>query len=68
MEQEMICLRDKIGEYLCEFAKNDERIYVLDSNLAKSLKTLEFENQFPKRFVECGIAEASAMSIAAGLA
>ena len=65
---EEICLRDKIGEFLCEFAKNDERIYVLDSNLAKSLKTLEFENQFPKRFVECGIAEASAMSIAAGLA
>ena len=68
MEQDMICLRDKIGEYLCEFAKNDERIYVLDSNLAKSLKTLDFEKEFPKRFVECGIAETSAMSIATGLA
>lgn len=68
MEQEMICLRDKIGEFLCEFAQNDDRIYVIDSDLAKSTKTLEFEKAFPKRFVETGIAETSAMSIAAGLA
>ena len=68
MEQEMICLRDKIGEYLCEFAKEDNRIYVLDSDLAKSLKTLQFAKEFPERFVETGIAEASAMSIASGLA
>ena len=38
MNYEMICLRDKIGEYLCEFAENDDRIYVLDSYLAKSTK------------------------------
>ena len=65
---EEICLRDKIGEYLCEFAKNDDRIYCLDSDLAKSLKTLQFAEEFPERFIETGIAEASAMSIAAGLA
>ena len=63
-----ICLRDKIGEFLCEFARNDERIYCLDSDLAKSLKTVQFAEEFPKRFVETGIAEASAMSIASGLA
>ena len=65
---EEICLRDKIGEFLCEFAKNDDRIYCLDSDLAKSLKTLQFAEEFPQRFIETGIAEASAMSIAAGLA
>ena len=63
-----ICLRDKIGEFLCEFAKNDNRIYCLDSDLAKSLKTVQFAEEFPERFIETGIAEASAMSIAAGLA
>lgn len=68
MEQEMICLRDKIGEFLCEFAKEDNRIYVIDSDLAKSTKTLQFQREYPERFVETGIAEASAMSIAAGLA
>lgn len=65
---EEICLRDKIGEFLCEYAKKDNRIYVLDSDLAKSLKTVQFANEFPERFVETGIAEASAMSIATGLA
>jgi len=65
---EEICLRDKIGEFLCEFAKNDDRIYVLDSDLAKSLKTVQFADEFPERFIETGIAEASAMSIATGLA
>ena len=63
-----ICLRDKIGEFLCEYAKNDSRIYCLDSDLAKSLKTVKFAEEFPERFIETGIAEASAMSIAAGLA
>lgn len=65
---EEICLRDKIGEFLCEFAKDDNRIYVIDSDLAKSTKTLQFQEQYPERFVEAGIAEASAMSIATGLA
>ncbi len=68
MNYEMICLRDKIGEFLCELAKEDDRIYVIDSDLAKSTKTLEFQKKYPERFVETGIAEASAMSIAAGLA
>lgn len=68
MEQEMICLKDKIGDMLCEFAREDNRIYAIDSNLAKSTTTLKFEKEFPERFVEAGIAEASAMSIAAGLA
>ena len=68
MDNEMICLRDKIGEFLCEFAKQDNRIYVIDSDLAKSTKTLQFEKEFPNRFVETGISEASAISIATGLA
>lgn len=68
MEEKMICLRDKIGEFLCEFGENDDRIYVIDSDLAKSTKAIEFQNKFPERFVEAGISEASAMSIAMGLA
>ena len=68
MEQEMVCLKDKIGEMLCEFAREDNRIYAIDSNLAKSTTTLKFEKEFPERFIECGIAEASALSIATGLA
>lgn len=65
---EYICLRDKIGEFLCEFAEKDERIYVLDSDLAKSTKTQIFGEKYPNRFIETGISEASAMSIASGIA
>ena len=36
--------------------------------LSKSTKAIEFQNKFPERFVEAGISEASAMSIAMGLA
>ena len=68
MDYKSVCLRDKIGEFLCEFAENDNRIYVIDSDLAKSTKTLIFKEKFPKRFIEAGIAEASAISIAGGLA
>lgn len=68
MNNEMICLRDKIGELLCEFASMDNRIYVLDSDLANSLKTLQFQEEYPERFIETGISEASAMSIASGIA
>lgn len=68
MDYKDICLRDKIGEFLCEFAENDSRIYVIDSDLAKSIKTLIFKEKYPQRFIETGIAEASAMSISAGLA
>lgn len=68
MEEKMICLRDKIGEFLCELGEKDDRIYVIDSDLAKSTKAIEFQNKFPERFVEAGISEASAMSIAMGLA
>lgn len=59
--------RDKIGEILCEFGDN-ERIYVLDSDLAKSTTSIKFGEKYPDRFVECGISEQSAMSIATGLA
>ena len=68
MKNKEVCLRDKIGEFLCEFAANDNRIYVIDSDLAKSTKTLIFKDKYPNRFIQAGIAEASAVSIADGLA
>ena len=68
MDYEMIELRKQIGDMLCEYGRNDERIYVLDSDLAKSTTSIKFKDEFPERFVETGIAETSAMSIATGIA
>lgn len=68
MDYKEICLKDKVGEILCDLAEKDERIYVIDSDLAKSNKTLIFKDRYPERFIQAGIAETSAVSIAAGLA
>ena len=50
MDYKEICLRDKIGEFLCEFAQSDDRIYVIDSDLAKSTKTLIFKEDGAKDY------------------
>ena len=68
MDYDMISIREKIGEILCEYGANDKRIYVIDSDLAKSTTSAKFRDKFPDRFVETGIAETSAMSIASGIA
>jgi transketolase len=41
---------------------------VLDADLAGATKTAMFEKAYPDRFIDCGIAEANMMCIAAGLA
>ena len=59
-------LRDLIGKDLAKI--NDDRIVVIDGDIAKSTKTTDFKAVHPERFVECGISETSAMSIGYGLA
>lgn len=61
-------LRDVYGELLFEYAKKDERIVVLNADLARSDSTLKFKELFPDRFIDVGVAEANMMGIAAGLA
>lgn len=66
MNYKMISLRDYVGDVLVE--ANHPNIVVLDSDLAKSTTSVKFQQAHPERFVECGISETSAMSIASGLA
>lgn len=67
MDNKLISLRDKVGDILCEFSDNED-IFVIDSDLAKSTTSAKFRDKCPDRFVECGISEQSAVSIATGLA
>ena len=60
--------RESFGEALCELAKENENIVVLDADLAGATKTSIFKKAFPERFFDCGIAEGNMMSISAGLA
>lgn len=60
--------RDWFGEALVAIAEADDKIVVVNCDLASATRTRKFKLMFPDRFVECGIAEANAISVAAGLA
>lgn len=68
MEYSKKNLREVFGETLVELGERDERILVLDADLNTSTRTVLFAERFPKRFIQCGIAEAEMMGMAAGLA
>jgi transketolase len=60
--------RDWFGEALVAVAEADDKVVVVNCDLASATRTQKFRLMFPDRFVECGIAEANAISVAAGLA
>lgn len=59
--------RESYGEALAELSEKYEDLIVLDADLAAATKTGIFKKAHPERFVDCGIAEANMMGIAAGL-
>lgn len=59
--------RGGFGEGIHEIGKENEQVVVLTADLAGSLKLGPFIKDFPDRFVQCGIAEANMISIAAGM-
>jgi transketolase len=59
--------RKVYGETLVELGKNDERIVVLEADLGKSTMSILFQQSYPERFFEMGIAEQNMTSFAAGL-
>jgi len=63
-----IATRDSYGKALVEFGKDNEKVIVLDADLAAATKTGIFKKACPERHIDCGIAEGNMMSIAAGLA
>ncbi|MBZ5608851.1 MAG: transketolase family protein [Acidobacteriia bacterium] len=60
--------REAFGKALVEAGRKNPDIVALDADLSKSTYTSLFAKEFPGRFVECGIAEANMIGIAAGLA
>jgi transketolase len=60
--------REAFGKALLEAGRQNKNVMALDADLSKSTYTHFFAKEFPERFVECGIAEADMIAIAAGLA
>ncbi|MBQ8119124.1 MAG: transketolase family protein [Lachnospiraceae bacterium] len=62
-----IATREGYGEALKELGAEYPQMVVLDADLAASTKTAVFGKAFPERHIDCGIAEANMMGVAAGL-
>ncbi len=60
--------RQAYGEALVELGKENKNIVALEADLGKSTMSILFQQQFPERYFEMGIAEANMASTAAGLA
>ena len=59
--------RAGFGDGILEIGQENDQVVVLTADLAGSLKLGPFIKAFPNRFVQCGIAEANMIGIAAGM-
>lgn len=59
--------RSGFGDGIVEAARQNPHIVALTADLLGSLKLNQFVKEFPERFIQCGIAEANMIGIAAGL-
>ena len=59
--------RSGFGDGIVEAGRKNPNIVALTADLAGSLKLNQFMKEFPERYIQCGIAEANMMGIAAGL-
>src|SRR6476660_9018056 len=59
--------RSGFGDGIVEAARKNSDVVALTADLAGSLKLNQFIKEFPERFIQCGIAEANMIGIAAGL-
>ena len=68
MKEQKIATRESYGKTLVELGKENEKLVVLDADLAGATKTNLFAKEYPNRFFNMGIAEANMLATAAGLA
>jgi transketolase len=60
--------RSGFGEGLVIAGRENDKVLALTADLKGSLKMGAFAKEFPDRFIQCGIAEANMVGVAAGLA
>lgn len=65
---ESTMMKEVLVNFLRERMLGDEKVVVLDADLAKCSGTITLQKEFPERAIDVGIAEASMASTAAGLA
>ena len=61
-------MRNKFSDVIYEIGSKDERICVLVADISPAGSMVNFREEFPERFVNCGVAEQAMIGIAAGMA
>ena len=59
--------RSGFGDGIVEAARKNPNVVALTADLLGSMKLNQFIKEFPDRFIQCGIAEANMIGVAAGL-
>lgn len=62
-----IATRQAYGEALVDLVEKNDKVVVLDADLANATQTCKVAKAHPEKFYNCGIAEANMVDIAAGL-
>lgn len=65
---EKVALRAAFGPSLVPLARVNDAVFVVTADLGSSVNIAAFREEFPDRYVNCGVAEANMIGIAAGLA
>jgi len=65
---EQVPTRDGYGQGLVALGEKNPNVVVLTGDLSGSTRANMFQEKFPERFIEVGVAEQNMMGIAAGLA
>lgn len=64
---EKIATRAAYGAALVELAEQNDKVVVLDADLAHATQTWKFAEKYPNRFYNAGIAEANMVNMGAGM-
>ena len=60
-------IRVAYGEAIVKLAEKNDKVVVLDADLAAATMTNGFKKAYPDRFYDCGIAESNMVDMAAGM-
>lgn len=63
----MLATRDAFGKQLVESARDRKEVVALSADLSKATRLSKFQEAYPDRFFECGIAECNMVGIASGM-
>ena len=66
MIMEKKAIRVAYGEAIVKLGEKNDKVVVLDADLAAATMTNGFKKAYPDRFIDCGIAEANMVDMAAG--